>query len=165
MMSGHQESPEYALRSSMDASQCPRVDASLKNFKLLSRQLHTLFITHATELQVLQRLYYKNKNQHRGSLFWRKVVEVRRYSERFERHQPHILIDEFRCTFYGPGTHKYESIVTSQLVLSSHWLYSTNSLKGPWTHFPDANYISSISNKIKNSVRLLDKVVLAISFF
>ncbi|KAF8797987.1 hypothetical protein BYT27DRAFT_7124518 [Phlegmacium glaucopus] len=123
----------------MDASQCSIIDTALKHFKLLSRQLHPLLVTHATELQILQRLYYKNKNQHRGSLFWRKVVEVRRYSERFEQHKTHILIDDFRCTFYGPGVH------------------NTSSLKGPWTHFPDANYISSTSNKIKNSVCLLEK--------
>jgi len=108
-MSGHRESPKYTLRLSMDAYQCSRVDTGLKNFKLLSRQLHSLLITHTTDVQILQRLYYKNKNQHRGSLFWRKVVEVRRYSERFEQHKPHILIDDFRCTFYGPGVHKYES--------------------------------------------------------
>ena len=107
--SGHAESPIYTLRVSMDASQCSKVDAGLKNFKLLSRRLHTLLNMHATELQILQRLYYKNKNQHRGSLFWRKVVEIRRYSERFGQHKPHILIDDFRCTFYGPGKHKYGS--------------------------------------------------------
>ena len=111
-MSSH---PEYTLRVSMDASQCSKVDAGLKNFKLLSRQLHTLLNTHDTELQILQRLYYKNKNQHRGSLFWRKVVEIRRYSERFEQHKLHMLIDNFRCTFYGPGVHKYGSIVASQV--------------------------------------------------
>jgi len=74
-------------------------------------------------------------------------VEIRRYSEKFEQHKPHILIDDFRCAFYGPGVD------------------NTSSLKGPWTHFPDANYISSTSDKIQNSIRLLDKVVLAISFF
>lgn len=93
----------------MDVSQCFKVDAGLKSLKLLSRRLHTLLDTHATELQILQRLYYKNKNQHRGSLFWRNVVEIRRYSERFEQHKPHILIDDFRCAFYGPGIHKYGS--------------------------------------------------------
>ena len=108
-MSDHAESPIYTLRASMDASQYVKVDAGLKNFKLLSRQLHTLLNTHATELQILQRLYYKNKNQHRGSLFWRKVVEIKRYSERFEQHRPHILIDDFRCAFYGPDIPKYGS--------------------------------------------------------
>ena len=109
VMSGRAESPIYTSRVSMDASQCFKVDAGLKSFKLLSRRLHTLLNTHATELQILQRLYYKNKNQHRGSLFWRKVVEIRRYSERFKQHKPHILIDHFRCAFYGPGIHKYGS--------------------------------------------------------
>jgi len=123
----------------MEAPQCSKVDAGLKSFKLLSRRLHTLLNTHATELQILQRLYYKNKNQHRGSLFWRKVVEIKRYSERFEQHKLHLLIDKFRYTFYGPGVD------------------NTNSLKGPWTHFPDANYISSTSKKIQNSVHLLEK--------
>lgn len=108
-MSGHAESLKYTSRVSMDASQCFKIDAGLKNFKLLSRRLHTLLNTHATELQILQRLYYKNKNQHRGSLFWRKVVEIKRYSERFEQHKPQILIDDFRCAFYGPGIHKYGS--------------------------------------------------------
>jgi hypothetical protein len=101
------ESPIYTSRVSVDASQCFKIDAGLKSFKLLSRRLHTLVNTHATELQILQRLYYKNKNQHRGSIFWRKVVQIKRYSERFEQHKLHILIDDFRCAFYGPGIHKY----------------------------------------------------------
>ena len=143
----------------MDVSKCLKVDASLKDLKLLSRRLHTLLNTHATELQFLQRLYYKNKNQHRGSLFWRKVVEIRRYSERLNQHKLHISIDNFRCTFYGPGVHKYGSIAVSQVVLFSHWLCSITSLKGPWTHFPDASHISSTSNKIKDAVHLLEKVV------
>ena len=103
---------------SMDVSQCSKIDTCLKNLKLLNRQLHTLAITHATELQILQRLYYKNKNQHRGSLFWRKVIEIRRYSERIEQHKSHILIDDFRCTFYGPGVHKYELTVICQLFFN-----------------------------------------------
>ena len=107
----------HTSRLSMNASQCSLVDTVLKNFKLLSRQLHTLIITHATELQILQRLYYKNKNQHRGSLFWRKVVEIRRYSEKFEQHKLQILIDDFRCTFYGPGVDKYASIVASRVAV------------------------------------------------
>jgi len=34
------------------------------------------------EWQILERLYYKGKNQHRSALFWRHVGEVRRILKR-----------------------------------------------------------------------------------
>lgn len=78
------------------------IDAALKTLKTSSRQLQTFLAAFRDEMQTLERLYYKGKNQHRAALFWRRVSEVRRYGERFNRAELAELVEGFRRSFWGP---------------------------------------------------------------
>jgi len=75
---------------------------------------------HTNESQVLERLYYKGRNQHRGALFWRRVVEVRRYSGRLEGIRIDNVVEILRHSFFGEGAYENPKLI-----------------KGSWTHFPD----------------------------
>jgi hypothetical protein len=78
------------------------IDAILKDLKICSRRIHHALDTHADELKLLQRVYYKNKNQHRVALFWRRLVEMRRYSERLDKAKISSTLEEMRASFFGP---------------------------------------------------------------
>ena len=91
-------------RASLDSSKYPPVDVFLKSLKLHARKLSALFAQHATELAVLERLYYLNNNQHRPALFWQRVVEARRYSRRLRSLDVPSLVDGLRRSFHGDVT-------------------------------------------------------------
>jgi hypothetical protein len=95
---------EPLARASLDSSKHPSVDVSLKSLKLHARKLSALFAQHATELAVLERLYYLNNNQHRPALFWQRVVEARRYSRRLRSLDVLSLVDGLRRSFHGDVT-------------------------------------------------------------
>lgn len=61
--------------STSTAPSFPGLVSSLRPLKRLSTQL-------ADEASLLRRFSYKNKNQHKGCGWWRKVVEVDRVLER-----------------------------------------------------------------------------------
>ncbi|SRR6266404_4214333 len=88
-------------RASLDSSKHPSVDAFLKSLKLHTRKLSVLLSQHATELAVLERIYYINNNQHRAAIFWKRVVEARRYSRRLKSCDVSSLISDLRVSFYG----------------------------------------------------------------
>ncbi|KAI0247196.1 hypothetical protein BJV78DRAFT_1089274, partial [Lactifluus subvellereus] len=77
------------------------VNAYLKSLKLHARTLDPLLTQYATELAVLERIYYINNNQHRPALFWQRVVEARRYSRRLRLLHVPSLVDRLRRSFYG----------------------------------------------------------------
>lgn len=91
---------EQVPRAKIHASRHGSVDNELKALKLHTRRLQSVLTTQATELQILQRLYYKNKNQHRGALFWRNVVEIKRFLERVEHLNLIDMINGLRSMFY-----------------------------------------------------------------
>ena len=84
--------------------QTPINNAYLKSLKLYLCTLNALFSQHATELSVLERIYYINNNQHRPALFWQRVIEARRYSRRLRSHDVPSLVDALRRSFYGDTT-------------------------------------------------------------
>ena len=88
-------------RASLDSSKYTCVDVFLKSLKSHTRTLSALFAQHATELAVLERIYYLNNNQHRPTLFWQRVVEARRYSRRLRLFGVPSLVDGLRRSFYG----------------------------------------------------------------
>jgi hypothetical protein len=88
-------------RGSLNSSKHPSVDVFLKSLKLHTRTLGAIFAQHATELAVLERLHYLNNNQHRPALFWRRVVEARRYARRLRSFDVPLLVDGLRRSFYG----------------------------------------------------------------
>ena len=88
-------------RTSLDSSKHTFVDAFLKSLKLHMRKLSALLSQHTTELAVLERIYYINNNQHRAALFWKRVVEARRYSRRLKSCDVSFLANSLRMSFYG----------------------------------------------------------------
>ena len=93
---------EYIPRASLDLLQPGLVDAELKSLKLLFRRLQSSLTILGSELQLLRRLYYKNKNQHRGALFWRNVAELQRYLHKLENLNVQEPTLTLRNKFYGP---------------------------------------------------------------
>ncbi|CAG8612320.1 14969_t:CDS:2, partial [Cetraspora pellucida] len=53
------------------------------------------------EMNILERLYYKNKNQHKRAEYFRKIEEVRRIILRFKEMRIGELMSEFIGLFYG----------------------------------------------------------------
>jgi hypothetical protein len=88
-------------RASLDSSKHPFINVFLKSLKLHARTLGALFVQHATELAVLERIYYINNNQHRPALFWQRIVEARRYSRRLASLDVSSLVDDLRKSFHG----------------------------------------------------------------
>ncbi|KAK1232247.1 hypothetical protein PQX77_004621 [Marasmius sp. AFHP31] len=109
-------------RAELSQSHHPRVDAALKDLKLLSKRLHSALSTYESELKVLERIYYKSKNQHRSALFWRRITETRRYGRRVEQIDLRTFVDALRLSFFREDNSKL--------------------LKGSWTHYPNESYIS-----------------------
>ena len=91
-------------RSSLIPSQCSAVDALLKQLKACSRRLQAALASHRTELQVLERLYYKGKNQHRTALFWQRVAEMRKFGGRLDEMQMDDVVESLRLSFWGEAS-------------------------------------------------------------
>ena len=87
-------------RSSLPQSHHSRVDATLKDLKLLSKRLHSALSSYESELKVLERIYYKSKNQHRSALFWRRITETRRYGRRIQQINLRLFVDGLRMSFF-----------------------------------------------------------------
>jgi len=92
----------FTPRSSLDSKIHPTVDGVLKELKSASRELQKVLTSFRLELELLDRLFYKNKNQHRGALFWRKVTEMRRFGHKLGHYKPDGLVEDARRWFWGP---------------------------------------------------------------
>jgi len=79
----------------------PIVDSSLKDLRNVSQRITAFLTPFAEELQVLERLYYKGKNQHSLALFWRKVPEMRRFGRRIASLPLSEGIEALRYAFYS----------------------------------------------------------------
>ena len=95
-------SVNFTPRSSLDLEIHSTVDGVLKEFKSATRELQKVFASFRLELELLDRLFYKNKNQHRSTLFWRKVTEMRRFGHKLDHHKPDGLVEDARRWFWGP---------------------------------------------------------------
>lgn len=91
----------YLPKASLDSTALPGINSVLKQLKSCTRRLQAALASHALELRVLERLYYKGKNQHRTALFWRNVSEIRRYGERVEIMDLYGLVERMRIAFWG----------------------------------------------------------------
>ncbi|KAH9842785.1 uncharacterized protein C8Q71DRAFT_221077 [Rhodofomes roseus] len=130
----------YSSKASLDAAAQSDINGILKQLKACTRRLQTAYASHALELQVLERLYYKGKNQHRTALFWRSVVEIRRYGARVEEMELYGLVERMRVSFWGEAA-----------------LQNTKLLKGPWTHHPDAVTVMFVLQRCSEACSLLKK--------
>ncbi|KAJ7774779.1 hypothetical protein B0H16DRAFT_73071 [Mycena metata] len=128
-------------KASLDATVHPDIDTALKQLKLCARNLQPVLATFCDELQILHRLYYKGKNEHRSALFWRRVAEMRRYGDRVEELALSSLVDSLRYSFFAEDLQQ-----TSKL------------LKASWTHYPDPLSVSFVLERLAASIALVQKM-------
>ncbi|KAF8894576.1 hypothetical protein BD779DRAFT_1501870 [Infundibulicybe gibba] len=92
------------LANAMDNSfQASRNELACSHLKKLSRRLRAAFSTYRDELEVLDRLYYKNRNQHSAALFWKRVEEMRRYCTRLNKMNLGPIVEEVRISLLPSG--------------------------------------------------------------
>ncbi|KAI0798076.1 hypothetical protein C8Q75DRAFT_740568 [Abortiporus biennis] len=127
-------------RSLLPKTTHPTVDSVLKDLKICTRRLQATMNLLQTEYQLLERLYYKGNNQHRSALFWRRIVEMRRYGNRLARLDISSTMDCFRSSFWGDTTAK-QSVY-----------------KGAWTHIPSSKMTKDALQKTKICATLLDSM-------
>jgi len=104
-MSNSTRIPNVTLqeRTNVNPSTFSAVDAFLKPLKTTCRRLHAVSTTLSNEEQLLNRVFYKGKNQHRSALFWRKAADLRRFAERVRRLKIAETADALRFSFFGEG--------------------------------------------------------------
>ena len=90
-------------RSSLSLLSCAGIDGVLKDIKVFTRRLRAAMAKQGEELRILERLYYKGKNQHRAALFWKRVSELRRYARRLDGMALPDIVDHLRHSFFGGG--------------------------------------------------------------
>ncbi|KAI0273365.1 hypothetical protein BC834DRAFT_816340 [Gloeopeniophorella convolvens] len=129
------------VRAELDTSKHSAVDAFLKSLKQHTRTLSALYSQHTTELAVLERIYYINNNQHRAALFWKRVVEARRYALRLKSLGVLAHVNALRAAFYGSPVDT-----------------SSKPSKGAWTHYPQARFLRAFLAHLHTCVTLLDEV-------
>ncbi|KAJ3998192.1 hypothetical protein F5050DRAFT_1567687 [Lentinula boryana] len=135
--------PSLSERGFLPRNRHATVDSVLKDLKLYSRRLSTMTTALAEETQILDRLYYKNKNQHRASLFIRRLNELRRYSRRTEEFQICNFVNDLRQSFFGPrGLPRF---------------IRQKQMKGAWSHYPDEQYVSKVKEQSSCFLSLLRK--------
>ncbi|KAL1744539.1 hypothetical protein HDZ31DRAFT_82595 [Schizophyllum fasciatum] len=132
--------PAPSIRTQVDKNLHTAVDAALRDLKKFSRRLHSTFDAFSEELQVLDRVFYKGKNQHRSALFFRRVADIRKFSQRISQYNAPQIIDAFRCSFFGPDAQT-----------------NSKALKGAWSHVPDDKTMAYTLNRLAGGVALCDE--------
>ncbi|KAI0807095.1 hypothetical protein C8Q74DRAFT_1362639 [Fomes fomentarius] len=127
-------------RTSLQTEKRPAVDAVLKQLRACSRRLQAVLSSCRTELQVLERLYYKGKNQHRTALFWQRVAEMRKLGERVDEMHIDDVVESLRLSFWGERSAR-----------------TTKMLKGPWTHYPHAEPLLYVLERCNACCMLVDR--------
>ena len=94
--------PKFSYKKRLDISEDMhgRIDMLLKDLRSCAQRLAPLLSALEDEMRILERLYYKGRNQHRSALFWRKVEEMRRYGKRILELQSFEQVDSLRYSFY-----------------------------------------------------------------
>ncbi|KAK7054932.1 hypothetical protein VNI00_003395 [Paramarasmius palmivorus] len=104
-------------RVDLPAEHHPTVDTILKELKQVSKRLQTYLTVFDGEIKVLERLYYKGKNQHRPALFWKRVTEMRRYGKRVEQLQLVNFFEDIRLSFFRESNSSQSKV--AQIFLDS----------------------------------------------
>ncbi|KAF7966293.1 hypothetical protein HWV62_33375 [Athelia sp. TMB] len=94
----------FIQRDSLDPFPSGPIDSALKVLKSGSRRIKAACSSFHEELKLLERLYYKGKNQHRSSLFWKRVVELKRLGERLDGLYVPDMLEQLRFSFWGLTT-------------------------------------------------------------
>jgi hypothetical protein len=88
-------------KSQLAESQHGAVGAQLKRLKLAGRELKHQLTAFDAESRVLERVYYKGKNQHRAAVFWQRFVEIRKYAARLAGMHLDETVERLRVAFFG----------------------------------------------------------------
>lgn len=93
-------------RNSLAIHHHSTIDSCLKTLRTTVRNVSAFEEALAEEAQILERLYYKSKNQHRSALFWRHVCEIRRICGRImtldKKGKVGRCLDTLRSSFHEP---------------------------------------------------------------
>ncbi|KAK0210710.1 hypothetical protein DFS33DRAFT_1378698 [Desarmillaria ectypa] len=127
-------------RGTLDEALHFSVDSALKNLKKCRNQFKTILAIYQDEHCILERLYYKGKNQHRSALFWKRVAETRRYCSRLNELDLVKLIDDMQQSFFDANTANMKK-----------------ALKGAWTCYPDHEFVSYMRNRLELISKLASK--------
>ncbi|KAJ7179692.1 hypothetical protein C8R46DRAFT_887301 [Mycena filopes] len=130
-----------ADKASLDPTLHPHIDAALKQLKLCTLNLRPVLATLSDELRILHRLHYKAKNEHRSALFWRRVVEMRRYSDCVQKLALPSLLNSLRYSFFAQDLEQTPKL-----------------LKGSWTQYPDLSPVSFVNQRLTASVAVVQKM-------
>ncbi|CAI2167835.1 9477_t:CDS:2 [Funneliformis geosporum] len=109
--------PREALCSSSLSNQI-----HLNNFNQLTSQV-IIFQKNEIwdESNILERLYYKNKNQHQRSIYFRKIVEIRRILKRIKEMEINELMSGFIGNFYstkiGKTQNTWDQVPSQEMVV------------------------------------------------
>lgn len=122
----------FSERASLENSLRSTVDTILKDLKACSRRLQAALASYQDEMQVLERLYYRSKNQHRAALFFKRISEIRRYGWRLLEVNMAEDVHLLRASFYGA------TVVQSGKLM-----------RGSWNHVPSRSYVSFIAERFK----------------
>jgi hypothetical protein len=87
------------------------------------------------ELFILDKLYYRNRNQHRSALFHRKFQELRRVLKRWQELGLAGLVDDVLKVFRGTSKHA-----------------------GEWQYVPDGAYMAWFILRLQGATQLLAHV-------
>ncbi|KAF8557794.1 hypothetical protein OG21DRAFT_1434695 [Imleria badia] len=128
-------------RNAIDHAHHKEIDAILKDLRVSSRRLKTALDSFNDELRILERLYYKCKNQHRTALFFKRVSELRRYGRRLSEMDVPERVDLLRASFVGlehTSDHK--------------------ALRSSWSHVPEKPYVSFLTERLTACSTLVCKM-------
>lgn len=135
--------PTCLPRNSVSIHLHKDVDILLKELKPCARHLRATLGSYTDELRILERLYYKNANQHRAALFFKRVSETRRYGQKFVALNISEHVDHLYASFFG---------LTTALGVNQ------KRFKGTWTHVPTGCGISFVLERVSTSCKFLDKM-------
>ncbi|KAI6167057.1 hypothetical protein EDD17DRAFT_1752396 [Pisolithus thermaeus] len=130
-------------RSSVSIHLQKDVDVLLKELKPCMRHVRATLSSFTDELRTLERLYYKNANQHRTALFFKRILETRRYGQRLIALNISEHVDCLYASFFGLAT----TLGVNQ-----------KPFKGTWTHVPTGTDVSFVLERISVTCKLLDKM-------
>lgn len=92
---------QQKLKNELKPSDIIATDFCLKTLRTLRKSLAATVACYATERQLLHRIIYKNHNQHRNALFWRNIIQARRFATRIEEAGLAGVLDTVRMSFYS----------------------------------------------------------------
>ncbi|KAF9227966.1 hypothetical protein BS17DRAFT_774548 [Gyrodon lividus] len=128
-------------RSSLSSSHHKEIDTLLKDLKNCSRRLRAAMNSFIDEVRILEKLYYKNKNQHRMALYFRRVPEIRRYGQRLIELDLPGSVDLLRASFVGLNFTKDQK-----------------ALRNTWNHVPEEPYVSFVMERLVSCSFLVCKM-------